>query len=70
MPKRILNVEDQPQPPQHTYTQWFLFAYLFLATLGLCCCTGFPLAAVSGFLSCGIFACCRAWTPGPTGFIQ
>ena len=48
----------------------FLFIYLFLAVLGLRCCVGFPLVAVSGGqVQCaGSFSCCRAQAPGHAGF--
>ena len=48
--------------------------YLFLAVLGLCCCTGFSVVAAS-VSSCSVqashctgFSCCRAWAPGSLGF--
>ena len=50
-----------------------IFIQLFLAVLGLCCCTGSPLVAVSGDIlsscdvgasHCGGFLNCRAWALG------
>ena len=53
-----------------------LFIYLFLAMLGLHCCSGFSLVVMSGGLlsSCGVqayrggFFCCRAQALGHLGF--
>jgi len=52
---------------------------VYVTALGLCCCAGFPLAAVSreGLVSSystqashfGGFCCCRAWTVGHTGSV-
>ena len=53
----------------------YLFIYLFLAVLGLCCCTkfsvvaesgGYTLVAVGGLLIvvCGAFSCCRTGVLG------
>ena len=44
--------------------QLHLFIYVFLAVLGLHCCTGFSLAAVSR----GLLSSCRAQTLGFMGF--
>ena len=54
-----------------------LLIYLFMAMLGLCCCSGFSLVAVSGGLFsscsvqaslCGGFSCCKAQALGYMGF--
>ena len=42
--------------------------YLSLAVMGLRCCEGFSLAAVSGGYSLRASSCCRAQVLGPTGF--
>ena len=61
-----------------SFSSFFFFNnfYLFLAVLGLRCCTGFLLVAVSrGYSRCGTqafycggFSCCRAQALGHTGF--
>ena len=59
-------------PTLFSFSLMNLFIYLFLAELGLCCCTGLSLVAVSrGYSSCaaraspcGDFSCCRAWALG------
>ena len=43
------------------------FDYLFLAVLGLPCCTGLALVAVWASHRSG-FICCRAWALGHTSF--
>ena len=40
----------------------YLFIYLFLAALGLCCCEGFSLVAVSGGYS-GFIVGCAGFSP-------
>ena len=52
--------------------KFYLFIYLFLAVLGLCCCMWLSLVAVSGATlrcgaqasHCGGFSCCGARTVG------
>ena len=71
---------DQEQGLKETFlflsVGFFLKKYLFFAMLGLCCCMGFSLVAVSRcyslvavhWLLIEVASCCRAWSLGHADF--